>query len=95
MGGLPAEHGLRLGSVRDEAWRIAQPRRFDAHGNRLAGDLARGLDHFEDGVASSGAEIQEYGLAAFAKVLERAAIARTEEVAAGLERVRAGFGRAG
>jgi 2-oxoisovalerate dehydrogenase E1 component len=29
------------------------------------------------------------------KVLERAAIARTEEVAAGLERVRAGFGRAG
>jgi 2-oxoisovalerate dehydrogenase E1 component len=28
------------------------------------------------------------------KVLERAAIARTEEVAAGLERVRAGFGRA-
>ena len=29
------------------------------------------------------------------KVLERAAIARTEEVAAGLERVRAGLGRAG
>ena len=29
------------------------------------------------------------------KVLERAAIARTEEVAAGLERVRSGFGRAG
>jgi 2-oxoisovalerate dehydrogenase E1 component len=29
------------------------------------------------------------------KVLERAAIARAEEVAAGLERVRAGFGRAG
>ena len=29
------------------------------------------------------------------KVLERAAIARTEEVVAGLERVRAGFGRAG
>jgi 2-oxoisovalerate dehydrogenase E1 component len=29
------------------------------------------------------------------KVLERAAIARTEEVAAGLERVRAGFGRTG
>jgi 2-oxoisovalerate dehydrogenase E1 component len=28
------------------------------------------------------------------KVLERAAIARTEEVIAGLERVRAGFGRA-
>jgi len=27
------------------------------------------------------------------KVLERAAIARTEEVAAGLERIRAGFGR--
>ena len=29
------------------------------------------------------------------KVLERAAIARTEEVVAGIERVRAGFGRAG
>ena len=29
------------------------------------------------------------------RVLERAAIARTEEVAAGLERVRTGFGRAG
>ena len=29
------------------------------------------------------------------RVLERAAIARTEEVVAGLERVRAGFGRAG
>jgi 2-oxoisovalerate dehydrogenase E1 component len=29
------------------------------------------------------------------RVLERAAIARTEEVAAGLERVRAGFGRGG
>ncbi|HEY6791125.1 MAG TPA: hypothetical protein VI365_27835, partial [Trebonia sp.] len=29
------------------------------------------------------------------KVLERAAIAKAEEVAAGLERVRAGFGRAG
>ena len=72
---------------------VEQGTRGTSYGGWLADEIQRRFFDWLDQPVQrvSGAEASP----SISKVLERAAIARAEEVAAGLERVRAGFGRIG
>jgi hypothetical protein len=69
---LPSEEGLRAGRISDEPGGVTRSRTFDSSSNRQSCDTTGRLNHFKNGVAASGAEIQRVGCAAAAKVVESA-----------------------
>ena len=68
---LPPQHSLNLGSVGDQSRGIARARRFYSCTYLALSHLARAFDHFKHGMTVSRPDVEGFGLASAAKMIER------------------------
>src|ERR1039458_6679366 len=68
---IPAEDSLRLRRIRNQFRRVALSPCFDSNRYRTSGNFASTFDNFQNGIPIPGSEIDEVGITAQPKIIQR------------------------
>src|ERR1039458_6426987 len=78
---IPAEDSLRLRRIRNQFRRVALSPCFDSNRYRTSGNFASTFDNFQNGIPMPGSEIDEVGITAQPKIIQRKDVSFAAKVA--------------